>query len=44
MTTTSALQFTDAFTDTAVKLFELEEPILNELLASGGRCANRRPR
>ena len=32
-----SLQFADSFTDTHVKLFELDELVLQELLATGGR-------
>ena len=38
-TAISHLTFSDSFVDTSVKLFELDEPVLQELLESGGRRA-----
>ena len=35
----SHLAFSDTFVDTSVKLFELNESVLQELLESGGRHA-----
>ena len=34
----TALQFAEAFTDTSVRLFEMDDKVLDELLADGGRC------
>ena len=38
-TAISHLAFSDSFVDTSVKLFELDEPVLQELLECGGRRA-----
>ena len=33
----TSLLFADSFTDTSVKLFEMDDKVLEELLADGGR-------
>ena len=35
----TSLQFADSFSDTSVKLFEMDDKVLEELLADGGRRA-----
>ena len=35
----NSLQFADSFSDTSVKLFEMDDKVLEELLADGGRRA-----
>ena len=39
----TTLHFAESFTDTSVKLFEVDDKILEELLAEGGRCAHAAP-
>ena len=36
----TSLQFADSFSDTSVKLFEMDDKVLEELLADGGRRAS----